>query len=169
MPYIKKESRPPYDALINEIVGKIENATDEQIGIWINTFKTHIIYRPLPAFCPRNEAIDGEFNYFITKLLISLNWVGDALIYYPYFETYKQTSNKIEKLIRECLTIYSLPQSYFNYNRAIGMLTCCKLEFKRRYGNKAILATTFLQMMIKNLYEEIGIYENTKIEINGDV
>jgi hypothetical protein len=24
-------------------------------------------------------------------------------------------------------------------------------------------------MMIKNLYEEIGIYENTKIEINGDV
>ncbi|MGD2200843.1 MAG: hypothetical protein PVJ38_04315 [Candidatus Bathyarchaeota archaeon] len=40
------------------------------------------------------------------------------------------------------------PLRYFNLNRAIGVLECCKLEFYRRVA---------------------APYEDTKIELNGDV
>jgi hypothetical protein len=42
----------------------------------------------------------------------------------------------------------SFPLRYFNLNRAIGVLECCKLEFYRRVA---------------------APYEDTKIEQNGDV
>lgn len=45
------------------------------------------------------------------------------------------------------LAIYS-PESYYNYNRAIGVLECAKLEFYRR---------------------KIAPYEDMKKLINGDV
>lgn len=49
----------------------------------------------------------------------------------------------ISRLIHEHYT-----PSYFNYNKAIGMLECAKLELYRRL---------------------IGPYEDTKIKINGDL
>jgi len=68
------------------------------------------------------------------------------------------------------LTIYVEPKpSYYTYNRAIGMLNCCLLEFRRRYGNNSALVSMFLQLIIKKLYKEIGAYEDTKISANGDV
>jgi hypothetical protein len=161
MPYILQIERKPYDDLISKIIAGIETATDMDIGALANEFKIIIIFN-------KPEAFDGEFNYFLTKLMIKLNWI-DGMTYYSYLET----SKKISKLVCECLTIYSTPKpSYFNYNRVIGMLTCCQLEFKRRYGNsKAALPIMFLQMIIKELYEEIGVYEDTKIAnpLNGDV
>jgi hypothetical protein len=42
----------------------------------------------------------------------------------------------------------SYPLRYFNLNRAVGVLECCKLEFYRRVA---------------------APYEDTKIEQNGDV
>lgn len=156
MPYILKELRPYYNELIYKIAFEIKDATDLDIGVYASSFKSHII-------SSKPESIDGEFNYFLTKLFIKLNWVGDSLTYYNYMHC----SKKIDKLVQECLTIYT--PSYFNYNRAIGMLNCCQLEFRRRYDNKSIMATTFLQLIIKKLYDEIGIYEDKKLILNGDV
>ena len=159
MPYILKELRPFYDDLISKIIVGFKTATDIEIGIWANEFKAHIMYS-------KPEVFDGEFNYFLTKLVKKLNWVGDVMTYYAYSES----ATIIQKLVMECLTIYSSQQSYFNYNRAIGMLTCCGLELRRRYGTKSIMATTFLQIITKKLYDgEIAAYEDKKIEINGDV
>jgi hypothetical protein len=162
MPYITKEQRPPFDELIGEILVWVNGplCTDDAIAILAIKFKEEIVYH-------KPEIQDGEFNYFLTKLMIKLNWI-DGMTYYSYLET----SKKINKLVCECLTIYSTPKpSYYNYNRAIGMLYCCQLEFKRRYGNsRAALPIMFLQMIIKKLYEcEIGLYEDLKISLNGDV
>ncbi len=159
MPYILKELRPPYDSLIDEIVNVIGKIDDYQLAIWANRFKDEIVpHKP--------ELQDGEFNYFLTKLFIKLKWM-EGMTYYTYMET----APKVKKMIMECLTIYSALPSYYNYNRAIGMLNCCQLEFKRRYGNsKAALPIMFLQMIIKKYYDdEIAIYEDTKITLNGDV
>src|SRR5208283_1715073 len=159
MPYILKDLRPPYDVLIKEIIKGIGQADDIQLGIWANDFKNEIVpHKP--------ELQDGEFNYFLTKLFISLNWI-DGMTYYSYMET----APKIKKIIMECLTIYTTPEpSYYRYNRAIGMLNCCLLEFRRRYGNeRSALPTMFIQMIIKKFYEEIGIYEDLKITLNGNV
>lgn len=158
MPYIKQELRPYYNTLIKTIIDHTDIGTtsDIEVGVWANAFKSHIMYS-------KPESIDGEFNYFLTKLFIELRWVGDSLTYYSYMQSQKY----IEKLVQECLTIYE--PSYYNYNRAIGMLNCCLLELRRRYGNKSIMATTFIQKVIKKYYEEIGEYEDTKITLNGDV
>jgi hypothetical protein len=158
MPYIKQELRTPYNELIDFISKHIDEplTNDETLGIWANNFKCAIMYS-------KPESFDGEFNYFLTKLFIKLNWVGDNLTYYAYM----QSASKIEKLVHECLSIYE--PSYYNYNRAIGMLNCCLLELRRRYGNKSIMATTFIQKVIKKYYEEIGAYEDTKITLNGDL
>jgi len=40
------------------------------------------------------------------------------------------------------------PPKYFNYNRAMGVLESCKLEFYRRF---------------------VGRYEDKKIKENGDI
>lgn len=157
MPYIEQNQRLDYDRIINDITNKITATDDVGLAIWANAFKDIIRQHDL-------NVQDGEFNYFLTKLFIKLNWVGESLTYYSY----AKTSNKIEKLVQECLTIYT--PKYFNYNRAIGVLTCCQLEFKRRYGIKAIMAITFLQTIIKKYYEtEIGPYEEKKMIENKDI
>ena len=158
VPYILKELRPFHDELITKIVLGIENAPDDQLAIWANEFKAHMMYS-------KPEVFDGEFNYFLTKLFKKLNWIGDVMTYYSYM----QTSKKVEKLLMEMLYLYCSPESYFNYNRAIGMLTCCQLELKRRYGTKGVMGTTFLQIMVKKFYEEVAAYEDRKIALNGDV
>lgn len=46
------------------------------------------------------------------------------------------------------LLLESHPHNYENYNKLIGVLECCKMEFYRR---------------------AVATYENGKININGDV
>jgi len=46
------------------------------------------------------------------------------------------------------LLLKTYPAKYFSYNRAIGMLESCKLEFYRRF---------------------VGKYEDKKIKENGDI
>jgi hypothetical protein len=62
-----------------------------------------------------------------------------------------QPVDKLDGEVNYCVTrlmkgLY--PPKYFNYNRAIGVLECIKLEFYRRM---------------------VGPYEDTKIKESGDV
>ena len=67
-------------------------------------------------------AADGEVNYIITRIIKSV-----------FVNPSKSGETK---------------ESYFNYNRAIGVLECAKLELYRH---------------------QIGKYEDKKISENGDV
>lgn len=87
MPYIKQEKRKKWQELL------------EKVNSLVKTIPT--------------EEIDGELNYFITKILISC--------YSP---------------------------SYFNYNRAVGLLECIKQELYRR---------------------KIAPYEDKKMQENSDI
>jgi hypothetical protein len=57
------------------------------------------------------------------------------------------TVGDLNYLITQILISYS-PESYEDYNRLVGMLECCKLEFYRR---------------------AVAAYEDKKIKENGDV
>lgn len=163
MPYIKKESRPYYDDIISEIVKNIENACDADLSMWASKFKSGVL--GLSNNGKLEENVDGEFNYFLTKLFKSLGWLN-GMTYYSY----EKSADKIKKLVLECMTVYTdVVKSYFNYNRAMGMLTCCQEELKRRYKNDASLGRIFLEIIKKKYYEEISVYEDTKILANGDV
>ena len=71
MPYIKQEERKEWEEIINLVVNKLKSI--------------------------KPEKLEGNLNYFITKILKS--------VYEP---------------------------SYFNYNRAMGLLECIKQEFYRK-------------------------------------
>lgn len=170
MPYIKQEKRPFYDKMIKAIVTKLEDPSPmniisldmPEVPIWIQDFRGHWL-------CEAEDQQDGQFNYFLTRLMKELHWLTEGTSYYCY----RKYEWVIFFIVRELLKSYSVfsgsPPSYFKYNRAMGMLACCHKEFRRRYTTKAILATLFLEKCAISLYEEIGEYENKKIVENGDV
>ena len=166
MPYIKPDKRPFYDDLIKKIVSKLEPLPPAQIEVtdldrneWVAEFTMNFLTEP-------EDQQDGQFNYFLTKLFIELHWLTEGTSYFCY----RRTEKIMFPVIRSILEVYNQPNpSYFKYNRAMGMLFCCMKEFKRRYSNKAVLPLLFLEMIVKSLYEEIGDYENKKIQENGDV
>jgi hypothetical protein len=169
MPYIKQEKRPFYDDLIKAIVTKFDDPATivspelPEVPIWIQNFRVHWL-------CETEDQQDGQFNYFLNKLIKEIHWLTDGTSYYCY----KKMEPAIFFIISELLKSYSVfsggPSSYFKYNRAMGMLICCSKEIKRRCGSsKAVLATIFIEKCMNNLYIEIGDYEKKKIEENGDV
>lgn len=163
MPYVKQDKRTFYDILIMSIVNKFEPVTTpitEQDKLqWKTAFSAHILAEP-------EDQQDGQFNYFLTKLIKSLHWLTDGTSYFAY----KNTEVDMFPIIMGFLEVYRQPTPcYFRYNRSIGMLGCCLREFKRRYSTKAVLAMLFIERLMKTLYEEIGAYEVKKIEENGDV
>ncbi len=62
-------------------------------------------------------------------------------------QTVDQIDGQLNYIITRILK-ESYPLRYFNINRAVGVLECCKLEYYRRVA---------------------APYEDTKIEQNGDV
>jgi len=62
-------------------------------------------------------------------------------------QTVDQIDGQLNYIITRILK-ESYPLRYFNINRAVGVLECCKLEYYRRIA---------------------APYEDTKIEQNGDV
>jgi len=111
------------------------------------------------------KAIDGHFNYFITKLLKDLKWCNGEYFKIIGSPTYTKVHDFLLDVFKE---VY--PPKYFNYNRLIGMLVCCREEFKRRYGKHATAPHYLLSSLVSEIYGEIiGPYEDGKIEANGDV
>jgi hypothetical protein len=162
MPYIKAEKRSFYDDKINILIAYLQNdnITQQQMKELSDSIISYLIIGP-------ETDQDGELNYFITKTLKKLNWISDSTMYYS-FHKYK---NKLQEFLYNLLIqFYETPTpKYYRYNRMVGMLACCQLEFKRRYGMKAIIPITFLNMLLRQVYQQIGIYENEKIIQNGDV
>lgn len=155
MPYIKQEDREYYDNLIALFELKLVTKNDMhgEMGMLID----HI--RRLS-----DMAQDGHMNYFITKLLIELGALKLA-----YF-IFRDIADVLLPILLEIVTEVYQPPKYYRYNRAIGMLTCCRMEFERRYGVGAVLAYDLLNKVIKKFYTEIiGPYEDGKIDANGDV
>ena len=150
MPYISKDRRPFYDGIVDLILnGKYDEATGQ--------FDLHFQQ-------VEKEKQDGDFNYMLTTLFKKLNWIS-GLTYASYMEK----SKPIHETIRKMLNCYMNPESYYNYNRAFGMLTCCSRELKRRYGTMAVLPSLFIEKMMNDLGESISKYEDKKIIENGDV
>jgi len=147
-PYIKREERSQYDELIVHILqsddGFSSTHADELIAL----------LKPLDI-----TAVDGHFNYFLTKTLKLLNGLR-ATIYLEPFRGF------ILKVLRG---VYQ--PKYFNYNRAIGMLFCVALEYERRNGKRnSFLVKTFLGSVAYTFYQEtVAIYENQKIAENSDI
>lgn len=147
MPYIPKNNRLPYDELITRIFLREGFATtnaDELIGLLNKIEQT---------------AIDGHFNYFLTKCFLILNGLHSTIDLTDF-------RSFILKVLRE---VYQ--PKYFNYNRAIGMLDCVILEWERRHGKRqGFLVRTFLESIQGIFYsEDVGPYEEKACQRNGDV
>ena len=157
MPYIKQEKRPQFDALANTIILQMTQGivTDELKNFIAKKFKS------LPI-----KEVDGCLNYLVTVLLKRLDFhklppkgqIDETVVAY---------AGELTLTILELLNKIYEPK-YFNYNRAMGMLTCCSKEFERRYGRT--FCNTFLERLATVFYNRtVGPYEEKKIEENGDV
>jgi len=155
VPYIKQEDREFYDNVIT--LFQLKLVTKKGFHDEINMLVNHV--RRLG-----DMAQDGHMNYFITKFLLQSN-----VLELPYF-VFQETEAVLRPVLLEIITEVYSPPKYYRYNRAIGMLECCRLEFERRYSTKAVLAYIMLDKIINLFYKEIiGPYEDEKIEENGDV
>ena len=86
---------------------------------------------------------------------------------YQIFYHVKHYKREItESLVRQfiCQFVGEKP-NYQKYNDMTGAVICCYKELKRRLKIDA----DFLLTILDNYDNEIAIYEDTKIESNGDV
>jgi len=148
MPYIKREERRPYDELITHILQSEDGFSSTHADELTALFKRLDV-----------TAVDGHFNYFLTRTIKLLNGLRATIELDPFREF-------IVKVLRD---VYQ--PKYFNYNRAIGMLFCVALEYERRNGKRnSFLVKTFLISIADKFYKEtVGEYEDLKIAENGDV
>lgn len=160
MPYIKSEDRPFYDALTNTITTKLM-LEQFNFDVELQTLMTHILART-------EDKQDGDFNYFITRLMKLLGFTD---VNVTQFYHVRYASIVTAMLFDFIVKIYSQPkESYYRFNRAIGMLVACRKEMERRNGNKAKHAFDILDHLVKHLYDEVvAPYEDKKILENGDV
>jgi len=146
MPYIERSQRLPYDELITRIFlreGFNSSNTDELISL----------LQKLSV-----ESIDGHFNYFLTKCFLILNGLHSTIELSPF-----------RQFILKVLCAVYQPK-YFNYNRAMGVLSCVAYEYQRRHGSRAsFLVKTFLEGITKEFYLIVGNYEEEACRRNGDV
>lgn len=157
MPYIVKEYRPFYNAIVNTILSKIHLAEYEWLG-W-----------KVEASCLVNKlksldwmAQDGQLNYFITKLMIDADFLGRVAISGLEADIIEDF---IIKVLKE---VY--PRKYAHYNRAVGTLTCCGKEFTRIFGERGVGIREFLEYLADSFYQFIvGPYESEKRKLNGPV
>lgn len=146
MPYIIPAARPPYDALIADLTLN---------GCTYPIQKKLIGY--LQSVPP--AAQDGQFNYFITKILVL----------YDGFHKPIALGEFRRFLIAVMKEVY-VPECYENYDRACGMLWCCMAEYQRRNPRSFFLVQQFMISTLEEFYTStIGKYEDKKIAENGDV
>lgn len=167
MPYIKPEYRPFYNAMINTILSKIFIGDTNNFIVERRTFANHILQKDI-------KGQDGDFNYFIFKWMKTLNFIThDEMFSEMQLLSFAENAPIIMNTIFDfIIAVYVEPsENYYNYNRALGMLSACRSEIERRYGIKnAIPALEILRKLYQRLYyEKVSEYEDTKICENGDV
>lgn len=155
MPYIKEKDREYYDNLITLFQLKLitKKGFHDEIGMLVD----HI--RRLD-----DMSQDGHMNYFITKLLLEVGTLKLPNLVFLEIEAI------LRPVLLEIITEVYSPPKYYRYNRAVGMLTCCRMEFERRYSLKAVKAYRLLNSITVKFYKYIiGPYEDERIKENGDV
>jgi hypothetical protein len=161
MPYIKTEDRPFYDAIANTIATKLMLEQFNFVAEYA-TFERHVLSR-------EENKQDGDLNFFITKFMKVLG-LTDRYKTHFYYGKY---ASIVETAIFDFVVgVYTKPsESYYRFNRAIGMLTACRNEMVRRYGkDKAKYAIEILDKVLQRLYDDVvAPYEDKKILENGDV
>lgn len=161
MPYIKPDRRPFYDELASSFALQLQDPLEENYSLVEKIFVYHMTHIA-------TEFQDGDLNYFFTKLLKVLNIDTMYL-----FESKKIRKDLVEFMVKTLLKIYTYPkEQYFNYNRMLGMVLACELEFRRRFkqeGINVILTWSIFIEVIERLYETVSEYEDKKILENGDV
>ena len=99
------------------------------------------------------EEQDGILNYFITKTLRQ-----DTM-----------TVSLLEQIMLTFYEFYNKP-SYFNYERAIGLILAIRLEGIRRRWDGSGATARILMIVIEDIYNHsIGTYEDKKMLENGDI
>jgi len=146
MSYIERSQRLPYDELITRIFLR-EGFTLTNADELINLLQKLDV-----------ETIDGHFNYFLTKCFVILNGLHSTI-----------DLGDFRRFVLKVLCVVYQPK-YFNYNRAMGMLSCVAYEYQRRHGSRAsFLVKTFLEGITKEFYLIVGHYEEEVMNRNGDV
>lgn len=162
LPYIIQESREQYKKVIDKMVLDLQTIDDDVSFSAIIPHlaeQEHILGDLLINAGVENQ--DGDLNYVMTKILKSLK-IDDLQYYGRIPSTFIST---FVGVIR-----YSYKPKYFNYNRALGVLTACRKEYERRNPNNCLIVSKIFNEMIDILYKyNIGPYEDTKIISNGDV
>ena len=170
MPYILKEDRPPYDKIINTLVMSDEADRSLDTSIPFKQESLDQARAELKAHFRRIDlkAIDGHLNYFLTKLMKRLRWTVPSVSYFGTIGS--PVYNQLKEMVLDVIKMI-YPPKYFNYNRAIGVFSCCEYEFHRRYGRSmGTIPAYFLQDLAYTFYAtNIAPYEDTKIVANGDV
>lgn len=160
MPYIKQEGRPPYNAIVRELIPALKN-NDRRMQTSLRLALVSHVERLNLFF------VDGDMNYFMTKLLKELKWHKSSASYFGTIGSPVYT--RLEHFLLDALLKIYQPK-YFNYNRLEGLLLCCNKEFKRRYGKSAIVIDILFSTMMAKIYEDVvGPYEDEAIGRNGDV
>lgn len=156
MPYIKREDRPFYKAMACSILSRLHCSHIElDLSIELKCLAKKLKSVEL-------KAQDGHFNYFLTRLLKESGCLGNNLFFEEWVDPVK------DFLIEVLKEVY--PPKYFNYNRGVGMLTCCMKEFRRRFGDDALAVEDLLEYVIDCFYlDVVGKYEALKIAENGDL
>jgi len=92
--------------------------------------------------------------------------LAGELNYQIFYHVKHHQQKHAEALIRQfiCNFVGQKP-NYQKYNDLTGAVMCCYKEIKRRLKTDA----DFLLTILDNYDNEIALYENTKIESNGDV
>ena len=96
----------------------------------------------------------GELNY---QIFSYVKYAGDDILL-------GQMKEQIEKYVKNFLGPLG-KRNYQRYNDFVGCLTCCGKEIKRRLGYNFQI----LDIILKDYELEINMYEDKKIEENGEV
>lgn len=164
MPYINPKPRELFDPIVYAMrtkcrLGLYEELKEERDAL-TKTLQALEIDNPMET--------DGAFNYFITKLLIVFGWIDPDM---GYYDTMGSPIGKVlEEFIFSVMDELYYPPKYYRYNRAMGMLLCCRKEFNKVFEKEAACVNMLLNKLMDRFYDEIIYpYENKKRDENGQV
>jgi hypothetical protein len=167
LPYIKPERRPKHNQAIKKMLIRFKQHEDNGT---LNVLQFNDILNKLDWIIMTDvdeKSYDGEMNYFLTKLTKDIGWLTGkpSTKYWGMFKVYEKLRDDVVNFF---MSLYH-PNSYYDFNRMMGVCITCIQEMKRRYGSRASMAMAFVNMVMDGIFEKLVPHEIKKIEENGDV
>jgi hypothetical protein len=166
MPYIDRNQRPLYDALLREIRGYPAWRSPDENSVLMDMLFSWLKIRGKENPLKR----DGDINFICTWMLKHTHRT-----YHTPDEHKTKIWNPLDKevssFVREVLTkMFEMPRSYSSYERLYGLLSLMEAEFERRgwsLGRKDL--KIFFITEKRYWRKRVAEYEDIKIQENGDV